>query len=509
MKKNNDKNSFKFKNLYNFLNFYCEKYKKKIFYLAQKKNETITYASLLKIINNFGFFLEKRKIKKNDKILVILDNSKSLVTIFLSIIYNQRIFVPVNPNISNIELNYIVNKTNPKFAIIDKDLKRKFKLKIKQKFYLDQNNFIQKILKIKSKKFKIKKINNKQISQILFTSGSTGNPKGVVLTHNSMLTNLFGLFKAFNIQEKNAKFLSVTPLYHNNGQFIPTLIPIMIGGSTFSISPDTSLINFWPIVKKYKINFSSVMATHINYFNTINYKLKHNLKSVFCGGAKLDCKSQNNFEKKFKVKVLCNYGLTETSSIAATQTLIKSKINNGSVGKPLINNKIKISKLKKNYGEILIKGENIFKEYLKERKLTKSKFKDNWFKTGDLGHFDKNGNLYIKDRIDNMIIVSGENIYPSEIENHIYQFKDIRLGIISSIPNELTQNKLVLVYESEKDIQYENFYKFMKKKITRFKIPKEIINVKKIGLQQIPKAANKKILRKKLNDKILSYYLNK
>ena len=96
-----------------------------------------------------------------------------------------------------------------------------------------------------------------------------------------MLTNLFGLYKAFNIQEKNAKFLSVTPLYHNNGQFIPTLIPIIIGGSTFSISPDTSLINFWPIVKKYKINFSSVMATHINYFNTLNYKFKHKLKSVF------------------------------------------------------------------------------------------------------------------------------------------------------------------------------------------------------------------------------------
>jgi len=98
---------------------------------------------------------------------------------------------------------------------------------------------------------------------------------------------------------------------------------------------------------------------------------------------------------------------------------------------------------------------------------------------------------------------------PSEIENHIYQFKDIKLGIISSVPNELTQNKLILVYESEKDIKYEKFQEFMKKKITRFKIPKEIINVKKIGLQQIPKAANKKILRKKLNDKVLSYYLNK
>ena len=128
--------------------------------------------------------------------------------------------------------------------------------------------------------------------------------------------------------------------------------------------------------------------------------------------------------------------------------------------------------MKKNKGEILIKGENIFKEYLK-RKLTKSKFKNDWFKTGDSGYFDKNGNLHIKDRIDNMIIVSGENIYPSEIENHIYQFKDIKLGIVSYVPNELTQNKLILVYESEKDIKYEKFQEFMKKKLPDLKSQKK------------------------------------
>ena len=110
---------------------------------------------------------------------------------------------------------------------------------------------------------------------------------------------------------------------------------------------------------------------------------------------------------------------------------------------------------------------------MKERKLTKSKFENGWFKTGDLGHFDKNGNLHIKDRIDNMIIVSGENIYPSEIENHIYQFKDIKLGIISSVPNEITQNKLILVYESEKDIKYEKFQEFMKKKLPDLKSQKK------------------------------------
>ena len=87
----------------------------------------------------------------------------------------------------------------------------------------------------------------------------------------------------------------MTPIYHNNGQFIPSLLPFIINGSTISISPDTSLLNFWPTCKKYKINYSSVMATHINYFNTLNSNKINSLKSIFCGGAKLDIKSQKLF----------------------------------------------------------------------------------------------------------------------------------------------------------------------------------------------------------------------
>ena len=167
----------------------------------------------------------------------------------------------------------------------------------------------------------------------------------MVLTHESMIENLYGINKSINIRSKKLNFLSITPLYHNNGQFISTLIPILKGGKTLSISPDSSLINFWPVVKKYKINYSSVMATHINYFNTLKSDKKHDLKILFCGGAKLDSSSQKKFEKKFNIKVLCNYGLTETSSIASTESTYKNSFKYGSVGKPLFNNQNK--KLKK------------------------------------------------------------------------------------------------------------------------------------------------------------------
>ena len=112
--------------------------------------------------------------------------------------------------------------------------------------------------------------------------------------------------------------------------------------------------------------------------------------------------------------------------------------------------------------------------------------------------FDKHGYLYIKDRIDNMILVSGENIYPTEIENIVNEHKRVKLGAVTSIKDKITQNKLILVYEPVKNINNTKIYKFLEKKLSKYKIPKVILSCKDIGIREIPKAANKKILRKNL-----------
>ena len=453
----------KFTNFNNCINYFCKKNNKKIYYMNANEENEITYHNLLTVVKNFDSILKKYKIKKQSKVLVLLDNSKALLLIFLSLIYNQRIFVPVNPNSGISEIKYITKKTKPTLIITDGFFKNKINsIKGIKTLKIDHETFVANLTQTKIKLKKTKEIfKANSIAQILFTSGSTGNPKGVDLSHESMLSNLYDLYYAFKIKDKHPKFLSATPLYHNNGQFIPSLLPFMLGGSTFSISPDTSLINFWPVCLKFKINYSSIMATHINYFNTLKKIKHHSLKNLFCGGAKLDKNSQIFFEKKFNVKVLCNYGLTETSSIAATETPNQKNYVYGSVGKALSNNKIKIVNIKKKYGEIWIKGKNIFKKYLGEKKLTKSKFDRGWFKTGDLGYLNRSRNLFIKDRIDNMVIVSGENIYPSEIENHIFKLKEINLGVLCSIPDKITQNKLILVYEGSKKLDYSKLYNFL------------------------------------------------
>ena len=494
------------------VNLSAKKFKNRDFLIcADSKYNNISFENTKKFVDQFDFFLSKNSINFEDKILVIMHNSNFLTLLFLSIISSFRVFVPINPKASLSEVEYIINQTNPKLFICDKIYSDKFKnlhfkKKVKKIFVKDQKKFINKIFSLKS--FKIKKnpikLKKNFISEILFTSGSTGNPKGVVLTHKSILSNLHGINNRLKINDKKPRFLAITPLFHNNGQFIPTLLPLMIGGSTTPIQSDTSLLTFWNVCIKNQINYSSVMATHINYFLKMKPNIKGNkLRGLFCGGAKLDKNSQKIFEKNFKIKIATNYGLTETSSIVSSESLSKIGRKTGSVGKPLFNNIVKINKYrKKNYGEIYTKGENVFYKYLNDPTQTKNKIKNNWFRTGDLGYFDKNNFLFIKDRVDNMIIVSGENIYPSEIENYLYKFKEIKLGVVTSIKDKLTQNKLILIYEGKKNLDKNKFYKIISRYISDYKIPKLIYHCSQIKLKEIPKAQNKKILRSKLKNYI-------
>jgi acyl-CoA synthetase (AMP-forming)/AMP-acid ligase II len=483
-----------------------EKFKNKPFIRYLDSNKYISFLKLEKLKSSMNIFLKSLKIYKNNKIVVLMDNSPLLVLLFLIIPGSKRIFIPLNPNAGLEEIKYIINSTKPKLLIINKEFIFKIgKIKIKKIIISKDFHFINQILnskeKIKNKKKRKEKFKN-TIAQILFTSGSTGNPKGVRISHKNIITNLIGLVERLKFKKKNSRFLSITPLYHNNGQFIPTLCPLILGGETFSIPPIQSLNNFFQIIEKNKINYTSAMATHINYLNKFQKKKSSKyLKFICVGGAKLDEQNHKFFEKKFKIRVLCNYGLTETTSVTSSEGVSKKMTKIGSVGKPLFNNKILIKKEKgEKFGEILIEGENVFKNYHNNKFETRKKIKKKYLHTGDLGYFDRKKFLYIVDRIDNMINISGENIYPYEIERYTNNFKNISLSVAIPITNIITQNSIVLIYETtdNKKIDLDILKKYLSTKISKFKIPKYYFNVNEIGLSEIPKAPNKKILRKKI-----------
>jgi len=217
------------------------------------------------------------------------------------------------------------------------------------------------------------------------------------------------------------------------------------------------------------------------------------------------------FEAKYSIPLYEAYGLTETTSFATCVRKDISKRRHGSAGVPLFVNELKIHEPQqredtgKAVGEIIIKGENVFREYLDQPELTAEKKRDDWFYSGDLGYMDGE-DLYVIDRIDNMILVGGENVYPTEIERLIPNMDGVIDGVLTSRPHSVLGNELVLVYEAESGAtkQAAIWKKMFGHHISNFKVPGVFIEVSELALEGLPRADNGKILRKKLYDLVNS-----
>lgn len=488
-------------NFHDIINNLSIKHSNKDFLISEEGSFNVKYRELNVFCQKFYSFISSLNNNKTKKVFVCCENSIELSLIFISCLYSGLTFIPLNPFSSEDEINYVLKKTNPDIILASDTLKEKFKNL--NCYFFNKKNFYKLVLETEKKE---KIINKKNIAaEILFTSGSTGEPKGVVLSQSSLINNCSQIIKSIKIKKKS-NFLAICPLYHNSGQAIPTLVALLTGGSSVPVNPFTSLSIFWDLVELHKINYLTAMPTLIStlLLQKRKYKNKY-LKKIFCGGAKLNNYQKERFEKRYKTKVLNNYGLTETASILTTEN--SRNIKKNSVGKPLNGVKIKIFKPdNKGYGEVLVRTKSIFYEYLNNKNLTKNKFLNGWFRTGDVGKLDSQNYLFLKGRKDDMIIVSGENIYPSEIENSIRNIKGVADALVFSTKDKITQNKILLIYTGKK-INQKILLKKMMKNISKFKIPKLISHISNFGMKDFIKSPSGKILKYK-NLKIINKYLN-
>lgn len=478
---------------------------------SQDEIEEMNYAELLNLVNKFEAYFESVGIHRGEKISVAYHNSAILAILFLCVTGSGRVFVPLNPNSTIFEMEYILEDSNSCMLFdgieISKGLSQYFhdKMKLIELVSLKELiNFLQPFQNT---------INNNTIlptaeAEIVYTSGTTGRPKGVVLTHKNLLADSFAISNSFDFKESD-RFLTICPLFHNSGQISTTLGAIWAGARTTPVRAEFGLINFWNYIYEYNITWTLGMPTHINFLLERqliknNFVLNNNtLKGIFCGGAKLEIEKQLQFEKIFKTPVYTNYGLTETTSFATCTPLKMSQSALGSVGVPLFINDVKIVNPENitckvnEEGEIFIKGANLFKHYINKQEITDAKFIDDWFKTGDLGYFNEHGFLFIVDRIDNMILVGGENVYPADIENHISCLEDVAEAIVTSIPHAILGNEIVLVYRlmEGKSTSVNKWLQALSKFVVKFKLPTKFVNVNELNLTEIPKAPNGKILR--------------
>ncbi len=261
---------------------------------------------------------------------------------------------------------------------------------------------------------------------MIYTSGTTGYPKGAMITHANFYSNVQGIIKALALDEDMVR-VSVTPLFHAMGLTVNMLAVVFLGASAV-IQAKLDFEEFLKANEKYKATMiSGAPALHYMLVHdpwTKNYDLSL-WKVAMSGSAPLPVEVLRKFEEKFKIPMVEAYGLTEVTT-AATANLVFGTRKPGSVGPPLPDLEVKIFDDQDHevptgeVGEVVIRGSAVMKGYYNNPEATAETLKGGWLHTGDLGKLDEDGYLYILDRKKDMIICSGYNVYPREIEELLH-----------------------------------------------------------------------------------------
>ena len=338
---------------------------------------------------------------------------------------------------------------------------------------------------------------------LLFTSGSSGNPKGVVLSHKNILSNVTQFGSRLDLDQDD-KILGCLPLFHSFGSTVTLWYPMLEGIDLVTYPSPLEPPKLAELIEEYKVTLLLATPTFLRgYMRRVDPEKLDTIKFVVTGAEKLPKRLAEAFESKFQKKVMEGYGLTETSPVTNVNIpnvtaqnkseLIKSE-RFGSVGQFLPGIAVRITEPNddsplpiNSSGMIWLRGPNIFKEYLDLPSQTQEVIKGGWFRTGDIGRVDEDGFLYIEGRLSRFSKIAGEMVPHETVESHInkalsYDSEDEKKIAVIGIPDEAKGEALVLLSTEEMG---DESVKSLRQKlldlgVAALWIPKKIIKVDSI-----------------------------
>jgi long-chain acyl-CoA synthetase len=294
------------------------------------------------------------------------------------------------------------------------------------------------------------------------------------------------------------------PLFHMNAVSVTTMSALYAGGSTV-ISPKFSASRFWQIISDYQITSFGSVATMLSILLTkypegVPQGLKTDqLRFAMCGSAPVPAEVMQRFERTFNCLVIEGYGLSE-STCRSSFNPPDTRRRPGSCGMAIGNEMRVVDEEGREVGygelgEIVLQGENVLKGYYKNPEANKTAFRDGWFHTGDIGYRDADGFFYIVDRKSDMIIRGGENIYPREIDEVLYQHPAVAAAATIGVPDDLYGEEVAafIVLKDGAEATEEEMISYCREHLADFKCPKTVRFV-----ADIPKGPTGKLLKREL-----------
>lgn len=465
-------------------------------------DEKISYGHLLSQVRALSERLRNEfNLQPDDRVAIWLKNCPQFPAAIFGSWHAGGVVVMINNFFKPDEVAYILNDSGAKIVITDhsltdnqtklKDLLPDLRFVFVEDFTTSEDDSIEPIRRYKN-----------ELAALLYTSGTTGRPKGAMLTHGNFLANVRSCVTCLEMTSED-RIVVMLPQFHSFMFTVGTLLPLIGGASIVlvkSLHPMKHVLE--EIIRHRSTVLPAVPQIH-RALASLPPGIELNLRLCVSGGAPLPHEVLHQFNQRFPhIKFLEGYGPTESSPVA-TVNPINGPQKPGSVGVPIPEVELSIRDEQGNAlppgttGEICIKGPNVMQGYWKQPEETAATLRNGWLYTGDIGHRDEDNFYYITDRKKDMLLVNGINVYPREIEEVIYRFPGIKEAAVIGKP-DARRGELPVAFVTMNEgvtLDEKALLSFIREKMADYKVPRKVV-----ALPALPRNATGKILKTDLRN---------
>jgi long-chain acyl-CoA synthetase len=473
---------------------------------AIKLDDTeLTYAQLDGATAHVAGLLREHGLKPGDRVGIMLPNVPYFPVIYYGVLRAGGVVVPMNVLLKKREVSFYLSDSGAKLLFAWHGFAEAAESGAEEAgaecLLVEPGNFEQQVGSAEPIT-DVADTAEDDTAVILYTSGTTGQPKGAELTHANLTRNAKGSEDLFDLGS-DAVVLGALPLFHVFGQTCGMNATIS-GGGTLTLIPRFEPDKALEIIQRDKVNIFQGVPTMYGAMLHLSDRDQYDTSSLeLCasGGSAMPVELMRGFEEAFKCKVLEGYGLSESSPVASFNHPDRER-KPGSIGTPIEGVEMKVVDEDGNevdqgeVGEIVIRGHNVMKGYWNKAEATEETVKDGWLHTGDMANVDEDGYFFIVDRKKDMIIRGGYNVYPREIEEVLYEHPAVREAAVLGVPHEEYGEEVgaaVALKDGEK-VSESELRDFVKEQVAAYKYPRQIWFV-----DDLPKGPTGKILKREID----------
>jgi len=486
----------------------------KSFLFSEADGRKFSYEEFVAAVNRTALLLAAKGVKKGEVVSLLMPNSAEYIIAYFACWKLGALAGPINSLLKAKEISFVLSDSETKALLVHPEFLPTIETiksglpGLREVIQFDDEaaatiEFVDDSTPAGPTNLSDSDINCDSEAIIIYTSGTTGKPKGCLLTHGNLIANARQISQWLGFTKED-RLLTIMPLFHMNAVSVTTMSALYAGGSTV-VSPKFSASRFWQIISEYQITSFGSVATMLSmllstYPDGVPAGLKHDqLRFAMCGSAPVPGEVMKRFEDTFNCLVIEGYGLSE-STCRSTFNPPDKRRRVGSCGMAIGNEMRVVDEEDREVphgelGEIVLRGENILKGYYRNPEATATAFRSGWFHTGDVGYRDVDGFFYIVDRKSDMIIRGGENIYPREIDEVLYQHPEVAAAAAVGVPDKLYGEEVAafVVLKDGAKVTESELIAYCRERLADYKCPKTLYFI-----DEIPKGPTGKLLKREL-----------